>query len=281
MAMLVAARLKVTPRRVNQRPCTPTSDSINAMVEDTGEQIKVSTEERILSKEQDALLGRIAQMLGFESVDQLLESGTGKPVGPTMKGGKRGLAEGGSIYGPAYDALKKIPDQAFPNTMSAIRSGGDAAKSAADSGNYGAAIGQVGRGAIGGIVGLGNDVMNSAAYALDPAANALKTFVTGDSSPARNVAPSKPMAAQGITSSPLVDGANYGNEGRSVPSRITKDNPSAIVANQFTQGGTKYTANPTSQDGIQKVTGGSSPLYTNINPEQAVAGLKNQTIGQR
>lgn len=48
----------------------------------------------------------------------------------------------------------------------------------------------------------------------------------------------------------------------------------------FTQGNTSYNVNPTSQEGIAKVTAqGKNPLYTNINPEQAIAGLKNQTIG--
>ena len=48
----------------------------------------------------------------------------------------------------------------------------------------------------------------------------------------------------------------------------------------FTQGATSYNVNPTSQDGIAKVTAqGKNPLYTNIKPEDAVSGLKNQTIG--
>lgn len=48
----------------------------------------------------------------------------------------------------------------------------------------------------------------------------------------------------------------------------------------FTQGATSYNVNPTSQDGITKVTAtGKNPLYTNIRPEEAVAGLKNQMIG--
>ena len=49
----------------------------------------------------------------------------------------------------------------------------------------------------------------------------------------------------------------------------------------FTQGNTSYNVNPSSQEGISKVTAtGKNPLYTNINPEQAVTGLKNQSIGQ-
>lgn len=255
---------------------TPTSDSIPAKVQETGEDIAVSTKERIVSHEQDKLLQRLAKAMGFDSVDAFFEAGTGKPVGPTIKGGKRAHAGGGSIYDPAYEELKKIPGQAFPNATAAIQEGGDAAKAAADAGNYGAAIGQVGRGVVSGIAGIGKDVMNSAAYALDPAANALKTFVTGDNTPARQtqspVSPAPTPLSAGINS-------NYSNEGRSVPTPITKQNPGIVTDNQFTQGGKNYTVNPTSQDGIKRVTGGTSPLYTNIDPAQGVAGLKNQMIG--
>lgn len=87
-------------------PGTPTSDSIPAQVSDTGEPILVSTEERILSKEQDDLLLRIAKAMGFETVDQLLESGTGKPVGPTMRRGKAAAATG---MAPTEETLHNGP----------------------------------------------------------------------------------------------------------------------------------------------------------------------------
>ena len=272
-----AAGAKVDAAGKISGPGTATSDSIPAKISPTGEDILVANGERIISVEQDQLLERIAQMLGFDTVDAMFEQMTGKPVGPSMKDGMMAAAEGASIYDPTYDALKKIPQSAFPNTMNAIQSGGDLAKSAADSGNYGAAIGQVGRGAIGGIAGLGKDVMNSAAYILDPAANALKTFVTGDSTPING--PSK----QSINKPVQATQAEYGNEGRSVPSPITKTNPGAVVDNNFTAGGRNYVASPiasTEQANLSRVTSpGASPLYTNINPGQAVAGLNNQTIG--
>lgn len=44
--------------------------------------------------------------------------------------------------------------------------------------------------------------------------------------------------------------------------------------------GVSYSVNTTSQDGIAKVTAsGKNPLYTNIKPEDAVSGLKNQMVG--
>lgn len=75
-------------------PGTPTSDSIPAEVRETGENIKVSTDERILSKAQDKFLQSVAKNAGYESLDAMLEDGTGKPVGPTIKAGKRAAEDG-------------------------------------------------------------------------------------------------------------------------------------------------------------------------------------------
>lgn len=91
-------------------PGTPTSDSIPAQVRETGESIRVSTQERILSKLQDAFLEEIAQASGFDSLNAMLEAGTGKPVGPTIVAGKRAAATGMDpdyTYDPALDAQVK------------------------------------------------------------------------------------------------------------------------------------------------------------------------------
>lgn len=48
----------------------------------------------------------------------------------------------------------------------------------------------------------------------------------------------------------------------------------------FTQKGTSYNVNPSSQEGITKITSTkTNPLYSNIRPEDATAGLKNQMVG--
>jgi hypothetical protein len=48
----------------------------------------------------------------------------------------------------------------------------------------------------------------------------------------------------------------------------------------FTQKGVSYNVNPTNQEGITKITSTkTNPLYTNIKPEEATAGLKNQMVG--
>lgn len=87
------------------------------------------------------------------------------------------------------DGLANGAAQAFSSTLGAIQKSGDAAQLAAGDGNYGGAIGHVIRGAAGGIAGFGDDVMRSTAKALDPTANALKTLVTGDSTPINQEAP--------------------------------------------------------------------------------------------
>ncbi|MDY0012847.1 MAG: hypothetical protein RBS40_08155 [Rhodocyclaceae bacterium] len=85
-------------------PGTPKSDSIPAKVKETGEHIRVSTGERILSSEQDAFLGQVAKSAGYDSLDAMLEDGTGQPVGPTIKAGQRAAASG---MAPEDDSIKR------------------------------------------------------------------------------------------------------------------------------------------------------------------------------
>lgn len=75
-------------------PGTPKSDSIQAVVGETGEPIRVSTRERILSASQDKLMEGVARNIGFKNFDAMLEAGTGSPVGPTIRGGRAGAADG-------------------------------------------------------------------------------------------------------------------------------------------------------------------------------------------
>jgi len=116
-----------------QGPGTPTSDSIPAKVRETGENILVSNKERIVSAEQDIVLERIAEMLGFESIDAMFEKLTGKPVGPTRKAGRRAAATGmrpgvtvddgaGGVYTPEAGFN---PVQVFKDSAVAARTGRD------------------------------------------------------------------------------------------------------------------------------------------------------------
>ncbi len=86
-------------------PGTPTSDSIPAKVQQTGEPIQVANGERIVSADQDALLLRIAKAMGHKSVDEMFQAGTGKPVGPTVKYSKGKAVKGAAGgYNPAADS---------------------------------------------------------------------------------------------------------------------------------------------------------------------------------
>lgn len=75
-------------------PGTATSDSIPAVVGGTEEPIRVANGERIVSVAQGQFLERYARAKGFENFDAMLEAGTGKPVGPTIKAGRRAAANG-------------------------------------------------------------------------------------------------------------------------------------------------------------------------------------------
>lgn len=66
-------------------PGTGTSDTIPAKVVQTNEPLAVSNGERIVSVAQDKLLTQMAKQAGHKSLDAMLEAGTGKPVGPTLK----------------------------------------------------------------------------------------------------------------------------------------------------------------------------------------------------
>lgn len=330
---------------------TPTSDSIDASVEETGEPIKVSTKERIVSHEQDKLLQRLAKAMGFASVDAFFEAGTGKPVGPTIKGGKRGLFKGGEVgtnnnvedeFTRSMQAMRNnlsIPSLGTNNAaaqggiykdvgLPSISMGAGQAPTIYDNGGLDAGtvqrgidtmrsqladgkpqlsapVVEAGRQAIAGQVATqppagpkqwysGTDSSDprtglemererrsqatAAGVMNDPVKSALQYGVVGSASQQGIAGIASPSAA--ASAPQATESSNYGNEGRSVPTPITKTNPGAVVDNEFKVGGKTYNVNNTSQQGITRVTApGTSPLYTNINPEQAVSGLKNQMIG--
>lgn len=278
---------------------TPTSDSIDAGVRETGEQIKVSTDERILSKAQDKLLEGLAKKIGYESLDAYLEAGTGKPVGPTIKDGKAAAEDGmspeerdrrlesGNIAG------QWIGRSSTPTIGASDQSGeySNALKTAPSLSGYvnrGDPVKDVATGianvfsdsakAARGEDGTYNEIV--AARKARESGQVLGSVLGAQATnPAASAAP---IPVGGIADIPI--GQNYGNEGRSVPQRISKSNPGVVVdnENQFTQGGRTYTSAPTSQQGVSRITAtGANPLYTNIKPEDAVSGLSNQPAVQQ
>jgi hypothetical protein len=160
--------------------------------------------------------------------------------------------------------------------------------------------------------GYGDAFANRGGYAADapkgpvngPDSTSLTPVVSGIAAPSdatRIVTPTASRVPQGIADPSLISSSigaaaqgsdavakpevkqasgDHGvsaNTGIAAPSAVGMPNSSG---GGFTQGKTSYNVNPTSQEGITKVTAqGKNPLYTNINPEQAVAGLKDQSIG--
>lgn len=92
-------------------------------------------------------------------------------------------AGAGPDLGAAARSAAGFVAGAFPNTANAIRESAADARAAYQQAGLGAAMGQSARVAATPLIGLADDVATGAAKLLDPAAQALKTFVTGDSTP--------------------------------------------------------------------------------------------------
>lgn len=112
---------------------------------------------------------------------------------------------GANIYGASNSAIGNAVGKAagfvadaFPGTTAAIKGSAQDAKDAYQQGGIGAAVGQSARVAATPLIGLADDVASGAARVLNPAANALKTFATGDATPIGQTAatPSAPSVAK-------------------------------------------------------------------------------------
>ena len=196
-------------------PGTETSDDIDARVHETDEEIKVSTGERILSAEQDAMLAEMAKKMGFKSLDAMLEAGTGKPVGPTIKAGKRAAATGmgpgneRDTLTPAYrqaneDLARAISQNVLPVTNHALNAAAQDAQERFGRGDYFGAAGRVIRGAaetVGSLPLDANEYGRSAWSSIKPG---LSSFASG-------LAGSQPLSVQNPIA---IANQNYGNEGR-------------------------------------------------------------------
>ena len=128
------------------------------------------------------------------------------------------------MYAGANADVGSFAKAAFPGTATAIQGAGQAIQDAYTQGGLGAAVGQGFRGAMVPAVGLADDVMSGAAKVLNPAAQALKTLVTGDATPIGQAAAAAPPSAKpaqpAAASTPAAPTApsaapanpNYGNE---------------------------------------------------------------------
>ena len=115
---------------------------------------------------------------------------------------------------------------AFPNTTRAIGGAMDDARSAYQQGGLGAALGQSARVMGAPLIGLADDVATGAKTVLDPAAQALKTFATGDATPIGQAAPS------GATSGPATNGGGGAGRGVVNPAFANPAAPAPTVVGQ-------------------------------------------------
>lgn len=138
----------------------------------------------------DALRNRkrqIAEAAGFADgglVDDEQRSRTGPSpqMGAVALGNARRVERMGG-QGLYEQAGKDLVSQAFPNTVTAIRGAGQNIAEANEKGGIPAAIGATVRNTMVPAIGFAADVGRGAMQILDPAANALKTTVTGDPTP--------------------------------------------------------------------------------------------------
>lgn len=182
----------------------------------------------------------------------------------------------GNIYARSNADAASLAKSAFPGTTAAIQGASQAIQDAYRQGGVGAAVGQGFRGSMVPAVGLVDDAATGVRKLLDPAANALKTFVTGDSTPIGQepaaagfqpaTATAKPASSPAVPSAPASanasPGANYGNE------------PNAAGTSASTSAGPSAQAgSPTAVPGVRRIDEpGKSPMFTNV--EQGAAGAQ-------
>ncbi len=191
----------------------------------------------------------------------------------------------GNIYAQSNADLARGFGDAFAGTITGTRGAGQAVQDAYRTGGVGAAIGQGVRGSMVPAVGFLDDVARSAARTLDVPAQALKTLATGDASPIGQ-AQAQPAGQPQAVGAPVAQ----------TPAATTKagqvaaGNPSgagnaAQAAGQTAMppnsGPVPYTVTPVENtNGVQRINQkGQSPLFTNIDPGQAVAEMKGNPVG--
>ena len=253
-------------------PGTAKSDSIPATVRETGEEIRVGNGERIVSKEQDAALGHIAQMLGYESVDAMFEKLTGKPVGPTIKGGKRAARYGANG--------EWIPDEIPKETNLSPLAGQTQAAVTPIAANQGRGVMDTPIGA-----SFEKSIANFKAGVPQGSEITARPDVSAQQAASATGAQQTNPLVSGIqNTSPFVVAKERFPISVEGGQFITGSKPGEMPSSAqggFTQDGKSYNVNQTSQPGISRVTAsGTSPLYTNINPEMAVNQLAGMKSGQ-
>lgn len=251
-------------------PGTPTSDSIQAVVEDTGEQIRVANKERIVSQAQDQFLESVARQMGFDNLDSMLEAGTGKPVGPTIKGGKRAARYGANG--------EWIPDEIPKETNLSPLAGQTQAAVTPIAANQGRGVMDTPIGA-----SFEKSIANFKAGVPQGSEITARPDVSAQQAASATGAQQTNPLVSGIqNTSPFVVAKERFPISVEGGQFITGSKPGEMPSSAqggFTQDGKSYNVNQTSQPGISRVTAsGTPPLITNTVPETAAnqaAGMKS------
>lgn len=183
-------------------------------------------------------------------------------------------ATGGSLAQAAGSAL----GQAFPNTITAVRGAGENIGEAYQAGGIPAAAGATVRNTLVPAIGFAADVARGAKTVLDPAANALKTAVTGDPTPiegtvqaAARTAPPVTPAAPAPAQKPAQQAAAQPPAAQPQAGTTPQPDPRAMGP------APGMTVKPTAAPGISRIDnapGLNSPLFTNLPAGQAVSEMQ-------
>ncbi len=162
----------------------------------------------------------------------------------------------GNIYAKSNADAAGFAKAAFPGTTAAIQGAGQAIQDAYRQGGVGAAVGQGFRGSMVPAVGLVDDAATGVRKLLDPAANALKTFVTGDSTPIGQEAAAAGSSPPATTGAPTPTSSNYGNEPNAAGSANSAAAPTGnaaapMSANVITRDGNSFSGTGTPAAGGQ------------------------------
>ena len=157
---------------------------------------------------------------------------------------------------------------AFPNTTAAVKGAMQDARDAYQQGGLGAAVGQSARVAVTPLIGLADDVATSTARAIDPAANALKTLVTGDATPIGQAPVAGPTAK--TASTPPPSPAPSVQAGPATVAAAPAVEPTAAPAGQPLAAGSVSAQNNAAADAL------SAPRVAGFVPGGGGTGLPSQ-----
>lgn len=167
--------------------------------------------------------------------------------------------------------------QAFPNTLTAVRGAGQNIGEAYQAGGFPAAVGATVRNTLVPAIGFAADVGRGAQTVLDPAANALRTAVTGDPTPIGGAAQENARALSPIAPASASPAQQPAQQPPAQPpvSATPQPDPREMGPAQG------MTVRPTSAAGINRIDnapGLASPLFTNLPTGQAVSEMQGGTV---